>query len=243
MSPQPAPRTAEQALRSRPDADAAIARRRWFWGVAVGALVVGVGVLGIKGGIPALLQPSADAVSQQQVDLRARDFAGIGRVELREVQEADIPRALAGMNLTAPQQAALIADLQRQETDQVAGLVTRSQEALTAAAPQPTPRADAPASGAARKSALPLAWVTLWDTDVQDGDVVRITSDGYSRDVTIARTPVTFAVPIPRSGVINVTGIFDGGGGITVGMTSKGSPVALPVMSVGQVLGVPVVVR
>jgi hypothetical protein len=88
---------------------------------------------------------------------------------------------------------------------------------------------------------LRLAWVTLWDTDAEDGDVVRLDSEGYSRTVTLAKKPVTFAVPVPRDGIIKVTGIRDGeGGGITVGLASGASQAVFPIMSEGQTLGLKV---
>ena len=56
--------------------------------------------------------------------------------------------------------------------------------------------------------------------------------------------PVTFAIPIPVSGNINITGIQDGeGGGITVGLASGESKTVFPIMSVGQVLGLRVKVN
>ena len=91
---------------------------------------------------------------------------------------------------------------------------------------------------ASRETPLRLAWITLWDTDVQDGDVVRIDSGGYSRTVTLTKRGETFAVPIPASGLITVSGIKDGdGGGITVGLASGADKAVFPIMSVGQSLG------
>jgi hypothetical protein len=85
---------------------------------------------------------------------------------------------------------------------------------------------------------ISLAWITLWDTDAEDGDVVRIDSGGYSRTVTLTKEPVTIAVPVPRNSIISVTGIRDGeGGGITVGLASGVSRAIFPIMSVGQTLG------
>jgi len=100
-----------------------------------------------------------------------------------------------------------------------------------------------PAAIAAAPQKQLLVWFTLWDTHAQDGDVVQIRSGGYQREVTLMNKPTRFAVPVPSSGVLNIIGIRDGGGGITVGAMSGESPVALPLMSEGQVLGIPVAVR
>lgn len=86
-----------------------------------------------------------------------------------------------------------------------------------------------------------LVWVTLRDIVAEDGDIVRIDSGAYSQTVLLKHDVQRIAVPEPPSGTINIVGIHDGGGGITVGMMSVNSPVNLPVMAVGQVLGVPVV--
>jgi hypothetical protein len=82
-----------------------------------------------------------------------------------------------------------------------------------------------------------LVWLTLWDTDVEDGDVVRLDSDGYSRTVRLTKRGGTFAVPVPLDGLLTVTGITDGdGGGITVGLASGANHAVFPVMSPGQSL-------
>ncbi len=83
-----------------------------------------------------------------------------------------------------------------------------------------------------------LAWVTLWDTDAEDGDVVRIESNGLSRTITLSKQPLTIAVPVPADSVIKVIGVRDGeGGGITVGFASGAARAVFPIMSVGQTLG------
>ena len=69
-------------------------------------------------------------------------------------------------------------------------------------------------------------------------DVVRLQSQGYSRVVILTRQPMTFAIPAAASGVVNIAGMRDGeGGGITVGVASGASRVTLPIMSVGQTIG------
>jgi len=85
-----------------------------------------------------------------------------------------------------------------------------------------------------------LVWVQLRDNYAEDGDTVRVDSGRFSQTVKLKNAGERIAVPEPPSGVLNVVGIHDGGGGITVEMMSGNSPVNLPVMEVGQVLGVPV---
>lgn len=85
-----------------------------------------------------------------------------------------------------------------------------------------------------------LVWVTLWDTAAEDGDVVRVTSDGFSQEVLIRHNPTKVAVPLPSSGTVAVTGSYDGGGGITLGILSNSSKILMPYVRVGQVINVPV---
>ena len=159
--------------------------------------------------LPAHLQ--GDHVSSQEQQERQAAFASLGSLQVQPVSSSDIAAAVGGMQLAEQAKRALLADL---------------------AKPSPIP-----AKGTASANRLRLAWITLWDTDVEDGDVVRIDSQGYSRTVVLKKAPTTFAVPVPADGVIHVTGIRDGdGGGITVGLASGASKAVFPVMSEGQVL-------
>ena len=94
---------------------------------------------------------------------------------------------------------------------------------------------EAVASGQTR-----LVWMTLWDTVVEDGDVVQIDSGSFSQTVPLLHAPKRIAIPAPPTGVVNVTGGRDGGGGITIGILSGQTPVNLPYLDPGQVVGVPV---
>lgn len=85
-----------------------------------------------------------------------------------------------------------------------------------------------------------LVHLTLWDDMAEDGDVVTIDCDGFRQSVTLKHAPVTIAIPRPRTGLMSLTGVFDGGGGITVAVSSGAGRVPLPWLSVGQSVGVPV---
>lgn len=62
--------------------------------------------------------------------------------------------------------------------------------------------------------------------------------------MTLAKAPVTFAIPVDASGVVRVVGVRDGdGGGITVGLASGASKAVLPVMTEGQALGLRVAIN
>jgi len=179
--------------------------------------LAGFGVLRAKE-VPLIpVRADQDSIDEAQARDRARTFNAATPLALRVVAPSEREQAISTMGLTTEEQQALSSELG----------VARS----------PAPRA------AADERPLRLAWITLWDTHAQDGDMVRVDSSGFSTTVTLSNTPITFAVPVPEQGVVNLTGIRDGGGGITIGAMSGAQRVALPVMSVGQVLGVPVVAR
>ena len=78
--------------------------------------------------------------------------------------------------------------------------------------------------------------LVLWDNVAEDGDVVQVSSLGYSQTITITHAPQTVYFPAQYDVPVTITGIHDGGGGITLGFTGSGQPVSLPVMTEGQVI-------
>ena len=85
-----------------------------------------------------------------------------------------------------------------------------------------------------------LVYITVWDDVAEDGDVVELSSDGLTVSVPILNQPSRIALPMPRQGVVNIAGVRDGGGGITVGAMSGSARVALPYMQMGERKGIPV---
>ena len=86
-----------------------------------------------------------------------------------------------------------------------------------------------------------LAWVTLWDTHAEDGDILRFESEAsLPVEVTALNQPTTLAIPFPPSGVVQVTGVVDGGGGITIGLKSGATSLTWPTMQPGDMLDLPV---
>lgn len=85
-----------------------------------------------------------------------------------------------------------------------------------------------------------LVWLTFWDDRDEDGDTIQVESDGFMQLIRLANRPVTIAVPRPAQGIVRVRGTYDGGGGITMAARVKGLAVPMPVMTVGQVIGIPV---
>ena len=86
-----------------------------------------------------------------------------------------------------------------------------------------------------------LAWITLWDTHAEDGDILRFESDAaFPVEVKALNAPTTLAIPLPASGTVKVTGVVDGGGGITIALKSGAAEIAWPTMQPGDSLDLPV---
>lgn len=84
---------------------------------------------------------------------------------------------------------------------------------------------------------ISLAWVTVWDNLAEDGDVIEVSSGGMTRVVSILNEPTTIVVPYSiDSAQLKITGLRDGGGGITVAARTANGSLSLPVMSEGQVI-------
>jgi len=171
---------------------------------------------------------SSDDVSPAQAQMRLEAFQALDSVMASNVAPADVERALQGMQLSPAAMQSLRVDLQPETTAAT----------VSAAANPATPAVQPAAQAQAQARRVQLVWIRLWDTDAEDGDVVRIDSAGYSRTVRLTKHGDTFAVPVSPDGIVRVTGIKDGdGGGITVGLASGSSQAVFPIMSEGQVLG------
>ncbi|MCX4162859.1 MULTISPECIES: hypothetical protein [Paraburkholderia] len=193
-----------------------------------------------------------DDVSVSDQKLRTEAFEAIKYLPVSKVAAAEFPTAFDSMHLTPDEQSRLRLQLAQSpatspthatpadaSSTKTSGDNAGAAAAHTDVAPAPAPATTALAQAApATQAAQPvLVWVRLWDSNVEDGDVVRIDSAGYSRTVSLTNRGITFAVPVSASGQIRITGIRDGdGGGITVGLGSGSAQAILPIMSVGQVL-------
>ena len=85
-----------------------------------------------------------------------------------------------------------------------------------------------------------LAKVSLWDFAAEDGDVVSLSSAGYTVTVPLFNKPVEFAVPVDAIRQIQITGLQDGGGGITIAVRHGNGTITMPVLQEGQSLSIPV---
>lgn len=81
-----------------------------------------------------------------------------------------------------------------------------------------------------------LVWVKLFDDLAEDGDVVQFSSGQFAIQVPLRHAPTVFAVPMNTASTMSVTGITDGGGGITLGLETSTGVVTFPVLAVGETI-------
>ncbi len=92
---------------------------------------------------------------------------------------------------------------------------------------------------AADSGQLKLAWVTVWDNFAEDGDIIRIASQGYSAQVGLMNSPTTVVIPVASAGTVTLIGVHDGGGGITAAARSAGGEIPFPPLNPGQTVTLP----
>ena len=85
-----------------------------------------------------------------------------------------------------------------------------------------------------------LAAVTLWDNVNEDGDAVEVSAAGFRQRLVIMHKPKTFFVPVQFGGSVAIKAVHDGGGGVTLGVSTILGPVPLPPLAVGQVVEIPI---
>lgn len=86
-----------------------------------------------------------------------------------------------------------------------------------------------------------MVWIEVFDDCAEDEDIVNIRTFSYSQNIPLFNVPTRVAIGLsPGERNIMVTGIKDGGGGITVAIKTEGRLLPLPVMKPGQTILIPV---
>lgn len=174
-------------------------------------------VAGIGSGMSALWgPPTSDQLSNTQKAELIAEFAKLKTVSVEQVATQDLGKALETMRLAPDQRQKLEAEL--------SAIDPNSPRSATTAA----------------KDSTALVWVTLWDFADPDGDIIHVSSAGYEINIPLQKNQTRIAVPVDGSKAIKISGVRDGGGGITLGVQSGASPVSLPVLTVGQSITLPV---
>lgn len=93
---------------------------------------------------------------------------------------------------------------------------------------------------AVANNTMRLAWVTLSDSEAEDGDWVQVTAGGFNQNVRLFKAPLRIVVPYVPGMPVAVTGLIDGdGGGITVAVHSGESTFGLKPLVKGETIMVP----
>lgn len=85
---------------------------------------------------------------------------------------------------------------------------------------------------------LQLGVIRLWDYMDVDGDVVTVSSSGFAQSLPLTHQPTIVVVPYSGPGTIALTGTRDGGGGITVAVSTVADPIRLRPMFPGETIQV-----
>lgn len=189
----------------------------WLLGLAIAT--IGLGMTG------SYLFPTGmqDRVSDGERQERQISFTKVRSLHVAEVAIENTDAVLDEMRLAPPDRVKMRAMLPAPEAAQPAD------KAVLATTPLP--------SG---NSPLRLVSVYLWDTNVEDGDVVSIHSAGYTREVVLTKAGQMIAFPVDDAATVQIVGVRDGGGGITLGIRGPSQEIMMPIMSEGQVLSLPV---
>jgi hypothetical protein len=92
----------------------------------------------------------------------------------------------------------------------------------------------------AQDGRIQLAWIALRDFLDEDGDVVEVTTGGFTRTVLLTNAPQMIAVPVVPGDFLRLKGARDGaGGGVTVSVAAGGAEIKLPPLDVGQTITLP----
>lgn len=84
-----------------------------------------------------------------------------------------------------------------------------------------------------------VAEITVWDDVAEDGDVVLVSSGFIGQEIPIFHQPTKVVLPLVIGRSITLTGVKDGGGGITVAI-AHGTTLANPVMREGETITIPI---
>lgn len=84
------------------------------------------------------------------------------------------------------------------------------------------------------KGTYRLLWLTAWDWDTAEGEpanTILISTDGYRQLVKLNNRRTHIAIREPKSGSIEMRGVFTADGNINISLLSGTQPIALPRMA------------
>jgi len=154
-------------------------------------------------------------VSQKETTQRLNDFSSLKSLDAVQVAQEDEQEVLGKLGLSPKNHELLQQALQESQRQGASGVST----------PSSTVQSDS--------DRLHLIALTFWDTHSEDGDIVHVSSEGYERDITLKKMPITVNLPCKNMSRVKIAGVRDGGGGITLGVKGQ-QTVNMPIMRPGQ---------
>jgi hypothetical protein len=189
-------------------------------------LIAATLIAGMGFGMTTLWNPaSSDNISDARKSELIYEFSKLKSIDAERVLDQDTDKALDTMNLPPDQKQLLKTAL------------------LSPSAKTTLPTIDEKSSQKMtplQADSTGLVWVSLWDFASPDGDVVHVSSAGYEMDISLQKLQNKIAIPIDATRTVKLTGVHDGGGGITLGIESGSTSVFMPVLKEGQLLTLPV---
>lgn len=195
------------------------------WVLSVLAITTALGAAGTYFFAPNV----QDQVTDQEKQERQIAFTKVRTLQAIEVEADKVDAALDEMRLPPPERAQMRAMLP-------AGGATQQPSTPPTGNVAPPPVAPLPG----QDKPLRLVSISLWDTHAPDGDVVAIVSAGYRREIVLTKAEQMITFPVDQAATVQVVGVRDGGGGITVGIRGPMQDILMPIMSEGQTLSLPV---
>jgi hypothetical protein len=79
--------------------------------------------------------------------------------------------------------------------------------------------------------------IQVWDTCAEDGDVVDIIVDGVVfASVALKHAPTSVSIPCGEGSSIGIGATHDGGGGVTLGVSTSAGQFFTPILRPGETL-------
>jgi len=87
-----------------------------------------------------------------------------------------------------------------------------------------------------RAGTMEVREMSFFDSEAEDGDVLQIEINGAVFTVPIWHTPTSVLFPFNPTGPnqMKITGVVDGGGGVTLGVIAQGQGIPLPYLTTGE---------
>jgi len=87
-----------------------------------------------------------------------------------------------------------------------------------------------------RAATMEVREMSFFDSEAEDGDVLQIEINGAVFTVPIWHTPTSVLFPFNPIGPnqMKITGVVDGGGGVTLGVIAQGQGIPLPYLATGE---------